>query len=125
MSPLPQRKTPTVEDLTGIRVRGLPELNEKDRRMRQKPELSQFQKITAQVDVETEIGDIVRLGKYDENKRRTILLLWQVFGTDGFFYHRHEKMKTFEHSVFLRVNNYPTKSNKKVKRKKILRTTHF
>ena len=45
VSPLRQKKTPTAEDLTGIRIRGIPELKEKDPRMRQEHELSEVQKI--------------------------------------------------------------------------------
>ena len=73
-SSLPQRKTLTAEGQNGIRIRGIPQLKEKDPRMRQEHDLSEVQKILAHLDVETEIGDIVRLGKYDENTRRTILL---------------------------------------------------
>ena len=47
VSPLRQKKTPTAEDLTGIRIRGIPELKEKDPRMRQEHELSEVQKILA------------------------------------------------------------------------------
>ena len=101
VSPLSQRKTPTVQGLTSIRMRGIPESKEKNPRMRQEHDLPEVQKILSHLDVETEIGDIVRLGKYDENKRRTILLKVPNVWERQLILSSARKLKTVKHPVFL------------------------
>ena len=64
-------------------------------------EFSVFQKILTHLDVETEIGDIVRLGKYDENKRRTILLKVPNVWKRRLISSSARILTTFEHPVFL------------------------
>ena len=100
VSPLRQKKTPAAEDLTGIRIRGIPELKEKYPRMRQEHDLSEVQKTLAHLDVETESGDIVRLSKYEENKRRTKLLKVLTVWQRRLILSSARKLKTFEHPVF-------------------------
>ena len=63
-----------AEELDGIRIRGIPESTEKEARLRQEHDLADVQKVLTHMDVNASIGDVIRLGRYDENKIRTILL---------------------------------------------------
>ena len=108
VSPLRQKKTPAAEDLTGIRIRGIPELKEKYPRMRQEHDLSEVQKTLAHLDVETESGDIVRLSKYEENKEEPNCWKCWLSGSDGLSYHQRENWKHLNILSF-QVDNYPTK----------------
>ena len=62
-----------AEELDGIRIRGIPESTEEEARLRQEHDLAEFQKVLTHMDVNASIGDVIRLGRYDE-KIRTILL---------------------------------------------------
>ena len=62
------------EELDGIRIRGIKECADKNPMNRQNHDYAEVQKILAHLNVSTEINDIIRLGKYDENKTRTILI---------------------------------------------------
>ena len=63
-----------AEELDGIRMRGIPESTVKEARLRQEHDLAEVQKVLTHMDVNASIGDVIRLGRYDENKTRTILL---------------------------------------------------
>ena len=63
-----------AEELDGIRIRGIPESVEKEARLRQEHDLAEVQKVLTHMVVNASIGDVIRLGRYDENKIRTILL---------------------------------------------------
>ena len=63
-----------AEQLDGIRIRGILESTEKEARLRQDHDLAEFQKVLTHMGVNASIGDVKRLGRYDENKIRTILL---------------------------------------------------
>ena len=65
---------PRTEELDGIRIRGIPELKEKNARLRNEHDYSEVQQILSHLEVNAEFGDIVRLGQYEEKKTRTILL---------------------------------------------------
>ena len=62
------------EELDGIRIRGIPESTEKEARVRQEHDLAEVQKLLTHMEVNAIIGDVIRLGRYNENKTRTILL---------------------------------------------------
>ena len=61
-----------AEELDGIRIRGIPESTEKEARLRQKTISPKLKKVLDRMDVYALIGDVIRLGRYDENKTRTI-----------------------------------------------------
>ena len=63
-----------AEELDGICIRGIPESTEKEARLRQEHDLAEVQKVLTHMDVNASIGDVIRLGRYDENKTRKILL---------------------------------------------------
>ena len=63
-----------AEELDGIRIRGIPESTEKEARLRQEHDLAEVQKVLTHMDVNASIGDVICLGRYDENKISTILL---------------------------------------------------
>ena len=63
-----------AEELDGIRIREIPESTEKEARLRQEHDLAEVQKVLTHMDVNASIGDVIRLGQYDEYKIRTILL---------------------------------------------------
>ena len=63
-----------AEELDGIRLRGIPESTKKEARLRQEHDLAEVQKVLTHMEVNASIGDVIRLGRYDENKIRTILL---------------------------------------------------
>ena len=63
-----------AEELDGIRIRGIPESTEKEVRLRHEHDLAEVQKVLTHMDVNASIGDVIRLGRYDENKIRTIQL---------------------------------------------------
>ena len=67
-----RRKPPPkpAEELDGIRIRGIPESTNKETRLRQE----QVQEVLTHMDVNASIRDVKRLGRYEENKTRTILL---------------------------------------------------
>ena len=75
------RQSVLSENLTGIRIRGVKVSTEKDSQSRQEHNLSEIRKMLVHLDLNAEIGDIVRLGTHEENKNRTILLkipsVWQ------------------------------------------------
>ena len=62
------------EELDGIRIRGIKESADKNSMNRQNYDYMKVQKVLTHLNVSTEINDIIRLGKYDENKTRTILI---------------------------------------------------
>ena len=63
-----------AEELDGTRIRGIPESMEKEARFRQEHDLAEVQKVLTHMDVNASICDVIRLGRFDENKIRTILL---------------------------------------------------
>ena len=63
-----------AEELDAIRTRGIPESTEKEARLRQEHDLREVQKVLTHMDVNASIGDVIRLGRFDENNTRTILL---------------------------------------------------
>ena len=63
-----------AEELDVIRIRGIPESTEKEARLRQEHDLDEVQKVLTLMVVNASIEDVIRLGRYDENKIRTILL---------------------------------------------------
>ena len=63
-----------LEELDGIRIRGIKECADKKPMNRQNYDYMKVQKVLTHLNVSTEINDIIRLGKYDENKTRTILI---------------------------------------------------
>ena len=63
-----------AEELDGISIRGVPESTEKEARLRQEHDLAEIQKVLTHIDVNASIGDVIRLGRYDENKIRIFLL---------------------------------------------------
>ena len=63
-----------AEELDGIRIRGIPESTKKEARLHKERDLAEVQKVLTHMDVNASIGDVIRLGRYDENKSRTILL---------------------------------------------------
>ena len=63
-----------AEELDGICIRRIPESTEKEARLRQEHDLAEVQKVLTLMDVNASFGDVIRLGRYGENKTRTILL---------------------------------------------------
>ena len=62
------------EELYGIQIRGIKECADKNPMNRQNYDYMEVQKVLTHLNVSTEINDIIRLGKYNENKTRTILI---------------------------------------------------
>ena len=69
-----EKLPPRREQLDVIRTRGIPGLKEKNARLRKEHDYSEAQKILSHLEEKAEIGDIYRLGHYEEKKTRTILL---------------------------------------------------
>ena len=77
---VPINATPKQENQNGIRIRGIPELNDKDQRKRQENDLQQVKEILEQMQIVPEIVDLFRMGQRQEGKDRTILVkvpIWQ------------------------------------------------
>ena len=77
---VPINATPKQENQNGIRIRGIPELNDKDRRKRQENDLQQVKEILEHMQIVPEIVDLFRMGQRQEGKDRTILVkvpIWQ------------------------------------------------
>ena len=62
-----------ADELDGTRIRGIPESMEKEARLRQEHDLAKVQKVLTHMDVNASIGDVIRLGRHDENKTRTTI----------------------------------------------------
>ena len=62
------------EELGAFLIRRIPESTDKEVRLRQEDDLAEVQKVLTQMGVNASIGDVIRPGRQDENKTRTILL---------------------------------------------------
>ena len=71
---VPINATPKQENQNGIRIRGIPELNDKDQRKRQENDLQQVKEILEHMQIVPEIVDLFRMGQRQEGKDRTILV---------------------------------------------------
>ena len=60
--------------MDGIRIRGITESQNPEARNRQEHDYSEVQKILHHLNIDTNIEDVTRLGKYEVNKARTILV---------------------------------------------------
>ena len=96
-----EKLSPWTEELDGIRIRGAPELKEKNARRRNEHDYSEFQKIRSHREVNAEIGDIVRLGQYEEKKTRTILLKVPNVWQRRMILSSAIKLKEYSQSVFI------------------------
>ena len=90
------------EELDGIRIRGIPESTEKEARVRQEHDLAEVQKLLTHMEVNAIIGDVIRLGRYEENKTRTILLKVPNAYQRRMVLLSARKLKTFSQPIFLR-----------------------
>ena len=100
-TPRPEAPPKPVEEIDGIRIRGIPESNEKEARLRQEHDLAQVQKLLAHVEVNADIGDVIRLGRHEEGKTRTILLKIPNAYQRRMILLSARKLKTFGEPVFL------------------------
>ena len=97
-----QEKMPKPpEELDGIRIRGIPESTEKEARVRQEHDLVEVQKLLTHMEVNAIIGDVIRLGRYEENKTRTILLKVPNAYQSRMVLLSARKLKTFSQPIFL------------------------
>ena len=87
------------EELDGIRIRGIPESTEKE--VRQEHDLAEVQKLLTHMEVNAIIGDVIRLGRYEENKTRTILLKVPNAYQRRMVLLSARKLKTFSQPIFL------------------------
>ena len=77
---VPINATPKQENQNGIRIRGIPELNDKDQRKRQENDILQVKEILEHMQIVPEIVDLFRMGQRQEGKDRIILVkvpIWQ------------------------------------------------
>ena len=95
-----QMPKPTKE-LDGIRIRGIPESTEKEARVRQEHDLAEAQKLLTHMEVNAIIGDVIRFGRYEENKLRTILLKVPNAYQRRMVLLSARKLKTFTQPIFL------------------------
>ena len=100
-TPKPEAPPKPVEEIDGIRIRGIPESNEKEARLRQEHDLAQVQKLLAHVEVNADIGDVIRLGRHEEVKTRTILSKIPNAYQRRMILLSARKVKTFGEPVFL------------------------
>ena len=89
------------EELDGIRIRGIPESTEKEARVRHEHDLAEVQKLLTHMEVNAIIGDVIRLGRYEENKTRTILLKVPNAYQRRMVLLSARKLKTFSQPIFL------------------------
>ena len=89
------------EELDGIRIRGIPESTEKEARVRQEHDLAEVQKLLTQMEVKAIIGDVIILGRYEENKTRTILLKVPNAYQRRMVLLSARKLNTFSQPIFL------------------------
>ena len=81
-----EKLPPRTEELDGIRICGIPELKEKNGRLRNEHDYSEVQKILSHLEVNAEIGDIVRLGQYEEKKTQRPYQKYPTCGSGERFY---------------------------------------
>ena len=65
-TPKPEAPPKPVEEIDGIRIRGIPESNEKEARLRQEHDLAHVQKLLAHVEVNADIVEVIRLGRHEK-----------------------------------------------------------
>ena len=68
-----KKNSPAQEELTGIRIRDVAEPKDKNPRFRCEHDLAVIQKIVSHLDVVADIGDIVLMSSFDEQKNQTLL----------------------------------------------------
>ena len=100
-TPKPEAPPKPVEEIDGIWIRGIPEPNKKEARLRQEHDLAQVQKLLAHVEVNADIGDVIRLGRHEEGKTRTILLKIPKAFQQRMILLSARKLKTFDKPVIL------------------------
>ena len=66
--------TKPVEELDGIRIRGVPERKEKEARLCHNYDPAEVQKGLDNLEVNTVIGDIPCLRRYEEHKTKAVIL---------------------------------------------------
>ena len=89
------------EELDGIRIRGIAESTEKEARVRKEHDLAEVQKLLTHMEVNAVIGDVIRLGRYEENKTRTILLKVPNAYQRRMVLLSARKLKTFSQPIFV------------------------
>ena len=97
----PKTKPPTNDHPSGVRVRGIPELKDTNARKRAEHDQAEIENILKFLNVDSNIKDCRRIGTYNENKDRTIIVKLSNDWNRKLLFLSLGKMRNYDKKVYL------------------------
>ena len=121
---IPNQKRQTNDALDGIRVRGIPELVSNDSRMRYDHDFEEVCAMISHLEVDCNIKDLKRIGKYTEGKNRTLIVNVDSKHAKRLILLSLRKLKTYTKSIYvskeLNPNEQILENNLLLKRRELI-----
>ena len=106
----PKTEPPTNDHPSGVRVRGIPELKDTNARKRAQHDKAEIENILKFLNVDSNIEDCRRIGTYNENKDRTIMVKLSNDWNGKLLVLSLGKLRNYDKKVYL-SRNYQKKNN--------------